>query len=154
MHGRDTRTRNGHGDLSVVMHEPLGGIPLKKQIAVNLVLVFMFMLLSMFLYISGKGYDLLIDNQTVILNGMTYEARGTVRVYVDAQEPLELWIDDRDISSVIGKKHRIRVELLDEKEEKVIDFIEKDFLIDAKKGTLFSIPALLGGASDWVIPKK
>ena len=127
---------------------------MKKQIAVNLVLVFMFMLLSMFLYISGKGYDLLIDNQTVILNGMTYEASGTVRVYVDAQEPLELWIDDRDISSVIGKKHRIRVELLDEKEEKVIDSIEKDFIIDAKKGTLFSIPALLGGASDWVIPKK
>lgn len=127
---------------------------MKKQIAVNLGLVLLLTLLSIFLYISGKGYDLLIDNQTVILNGMTYEARGTVLVYVDKQEPLELLIDDRDISSVIGKKHRIKVELLDEKEEKVIKVIEKGFTIDAKKGTLFSVPALLGGASDWVIPNK
>ncbi len=127
---------------------------MKKQIAVNLGLVFLFILLSIFLYISGRGYDLIFDNQTVVLNGVTYEAKGIVRVYVDEQEPLQLWIDDRDISSVIGKKHQIRIELLDENEEEVINVMEKSFKIDAKKGTLFSVPALLGGSSDWVIPKK
>lgn len=127
---------------------------MKKQIVVNLGLVLLFTLLSVFLYHSGKGYDLLLDNQTVTLEGTIYEAEGTVRVYVDDQEPLELWIDDRDVSSVMGKQHVIKIELLDESEEKVLSSMEKKFIIDPKKGTLFSIPALLNGAENWVIPRK
>lgn len=124
---------------------------MKKQFIVNLGLVLLLLIISIFLYNSGKGYDLLLDNQTVVLGGIEYEAKGTVRVYIDNQDPLDLWIDDRDVSSVMGKEHTIRVELLDEAEEKVLKSREQKFIIDPKKGTLFSMPGFLGGSKEWVM---
>jgi hypothetical protein len=114
-------------------------------------LVLLIVIISIFLYNSGKGYDLLLDNQTVILGGIEYPAKGTVRVYIDNQDPLDLWIDDRDVSSVMGKEHTMRVELLDEAEEKVLQSREETFTIDPKKGTLFSMPGFLGGSQEWVM---
>lgn len=124
---------------------------MKRQVIVNFGLVLLLVVISIFLYNSGKGYDLLLDNQTVTLGGIEYEAKGTVRVYIDNQEPLDLWIDDRDVSSVMGKEHTIKVELLDETEEKVLQSREDTFIIDPKKGTLFSMPGFLGGSEHWVM---
>ena len=126
---------------------------MKKRMAVNLGLVILFTLLAILLYNSGKGYDLLLDNQIVDIDGITYKPSGTVRVSVDGGDAIELWSDDRGMTTVKGKKHKIRIEVLDEKEEQVISSLEKQFSIDPEKGNLFSIPAILGGASNWIIPK-
>ncbi|MBN1333827.1 MAG: hypothetical protein JW971_08670 [Synergistales bacterium] len=126
---------------------------MNKRMTVNFGIILFFALLAIFLYNSGKGYDLLLDNQTVNIDGIIFEASGTVRVSVDGGEPIELWIDDRGMTTVRGKKHSIRIEVLDENEEQVISSVEKSFVIDTEKGNLFSIPAILGGSSDWVIPR-
>jgi len=134
--------------------DPIGGILLNKRMTVNLGLVILFAIIAILLYNSGKGYNLLLDNQTVTINGVTFEPTGTVFVSVDDGEPVELWVDDRGMATVKGKKHVLKIEVLDEDENMVLYSVEKRFSIDPEKGTLFSIPAIIAGSSEWVIPKE
>jgi hypothetical protein len=98
----------------------------------------------------GKGFDLLLDNKTVTIGEKTYKAFSLVRVSVDGSEPLELMKRDREVISVVGYNHRIKVEVLD-MDEDVVKTVEKEFEITRETGDLLSIPALVEGEPDWII---
>src|SRR6056297_3177028 len=128
---------------------------MNRKNGVRLVLLILVVVLSMFLYRLGKGFDLLVDNKTITIGETSYRALNLVRVSIDGSEPLELMKRDRDVLSVVGYTHQIRVEILDMDEE-VVKTVEKEFTITRGTGDLLSIPALVDGEPDWIIvrPKR
>lgn len=128
---------------------------MNRRNGVRLVLLVFVAVLSVFLYRLGKGFDLLVDNKTVTIGEQTYRALNLVRVSVDGSEPLELMKRDRDVISVVGYTHQIKVEVLD-MDEDVVKTVEKEFKITRGTGDLLSLPALVEGDSGWIIvrPKR
>jgi hypothetical protein len=116
-------------------------------------LVLLLVLLGFWLYHIGKGFDLLVDNKTITIGDVTYRATSTVRVSIDGSEPLVLTKRGRDVISVVGYVHVIRVEELDMDDE-VIRTVEKSFTLDRHSGDLLSLPALLGGEENWIVLRE
>jgi hypothetical protein len=129
---------------------PEEGSSMNRRNGVRLTLLVLVGVLSIFLYRMGKGFDLLLDNKTVTIGEKTYKAFSLVRVSVDGSEPLELMKRDREVISVVGYNHRIKVEVLD-MDEDVVKTVEKEFEITRETGDLLSIPALVEGEPDWII---
>lgn len=128
---------------------------MNRRNGVRLVLLIFVAVISVFLYRQGKGFDLLLDNKTVTIGEKTYHALSLVRVSINDSEPLELMKRDRDVISVVGYTHRIKVEILD-MDEDVVKTVEKEFRLDRAAGDLLSLPALVAGEPDWIIvrPKR
>lgn len=128
---------------------------MNRRNVIRFALLIIVVVLSMFLYRHGKGFDLLVDNKTVTIGEKSYRALSLVRVSIDEGEPLELMKRDRDVISVVGYTHRIKVEVLD-MDEDVVQSVEKEFKLTRETGDLLSIPALVGGESDWILvrPKR
>lgn len=123
---------------------------MRRRTVIQACLVLLLVLLGFWLYHIGKGFDLLLDNKTITIGGETYKTRGTVRVFVDGGEAVELMKRDRAVVSVVGYDHVIRVEELDGDEE-VVRTVEKVFRLDRRSGDLLSIPALLGEEESWIV---
>lgn len=123
---------------------------MNRRNAIRLVLLVVVVLLSVFLYRLGKGFDLLVDNKTVTIGEEKYSALSLVRVSINDSEPLELMKRDRDVISVVGYTHTIRVEILD-MDEDVVKTVEKEFRLTRKSGDLLSIPALVAEEPNWII---
>lgn len=123
---------------------------MKRRTIIQASLVLLLVLFGAGLYRIGKGFDLLVDNKTITIEDRTYRATSTVRVSVDGGEPIELMKRDRDVISVVGYSHVIRVEELDMDDE-VVRSVEKSFRLDRNSGDLLSIPALLGGEEAWIV---
>lgn len=123
---------------------------MKRQYVIDCLIVAVLVLVSVFLYRSGKGYSLIFDNRSVTIAGKTYPPPGYIRITVDGKgRPLEIMENDRDIMTVKGKTHLLRVEVLAEDEETVLSTVEKAVTVRFEAGNLLSIPAFLGGAPDW-----
>lgn len=126
---------------------------MRRRRAVQASLVLLLVLLGFWLYHIGKGFDLLVDNKTITIGDATYRATATVRVSIDGSEPLDLMKRGRDVISVVGYDHVIRVEELDMDDE-VIRTVEKSFTLDRHSGDLLSLPALLGGEENWIVLRE
>ena len=126
---------------------------MNKRNAIRIALLVFVVLLSVFLYRLGKGFDLLVDNKTVSIGDRNYSALSLVRVSINDSEPLELMKRDREVISVVGYTHTIKVEILD-MDEDVVKTVEKEFTLTRKSGDLLSIPALVEGERDWIIVRQ
>ena len=105
---------------------------------------------SIFLYHSGKGYTLIFDNRNITLGEKSYKAPEYVQVTLDGKgRPLEIMGGDRDIMTVMGKKHVLKVDILSDDEETVMATIERPFTVRYDGGNLLNIPAFLSGDADW-----
>ena len=123
---------------------------MKKRLLIDAALVLFFITLSMFLYSSGKGYALIFENRDITIGDSTYQSPGYIRITMDNKgRPLEIMEKDRDIMTVKGKKHLMKVEVLDEDEETVLSTAERQISVRYDRGNLLSIPAFLAEDSEW-----
>ncbi len=123
---------------------------MRKRLLIDAALVLFFVALSMYLYSSGKGYALIFENRDITLGGRTYTSPGYIRITMDKKgRPLEIMEKDRDIMTIKGKKHLLKVEVLAEDEETVLSTTERKISIRYDGGNLLSIPAFLAEDPEW-----
>ena len=117
-------------------------------------LVLLIIIVSVFLYRIGKGFQIIVENKNNALDGITFEVQGPVRVIFDDKDKLELKENSADLALLIGYgEHKIKVEVLDA-EGNVIKSIEKTFKLSGKEGDLLSIPALLSGSERYIFKRE
>ncbi|MDX9957933.1 MAG: DUF6672 family protein [Clostridia bacterium] len=88
------------------MKTPLG-VPTRRLIVRGAVLV-VYLALTAFVFVSGRGHTVLLDNKTAA--DESYQAFSLVKVYVGDEAGLELMPRDRDKVSVRGQRQLIRIE--------------------------------------------
>jgi len=108
-------------------------------------LLVVLVLFGMYLYISGKQHQMLVDNMPIELEGKAYAPELLVRAAFDGEEPLELASGDRDVTKVVGPSHTVKIEVLNESGD-VVKTLEGDFKWVSRKKSMFSVPAFTGGA--------
>ena len=123
---------------------------MKRQYVIDALIVLALVAFSVFLYQSGKGYTLIFDNRNITLGEKSYEAPEYIQVTLDGKgRPLEIMGGDRDIMTVMGKKHVLKVEILSDDEETVMATVERPFVVRYDGGNLLNIPAFLSGDAEW-----
>ena len=94
---------------------------MKRQYVIDALILAALVAFSIFLYHSGKGYTLIFDNRNITLGEKSYKAPEYVQVTLDGKgRPLEIMGGDRDIMTVMGKKHVLKVDILSDDEETVM----------------------------------
>ncbi len=118
---------------------------MNRRNGVRILLAAALVLLGVYLYVSGKQHQMFVDNMAVEIEGKTYAPEALVRAAFDGGEPLELASGDRDVTQVVGPRHSVKIEVLNESGD-VVKTLEGEFRwVSTKKG-MFSVPAFLGGA--------
>jgi len=117
-----------------------------RRFAVRGVLVVLYFALAIFMFFNGREHTLLLDNKSAA-DGSTVAFRR-VKVYIDRQEPIELYARDRDMIKVRGQGHRIRIET-----QEATQRLEAEFVIDLETDmVLLSVPRMAGGFDDFAQP--
>lgn len=88
------------------MKKSLGG-PNRRLIVRGGVLI-VYLALIIFVFVSGRGHTVLVDNKTAA--DESYQAFSLVKVYVGNEDGLELMPRDRDKVVVRGQRQVIRIE--------------------------------------------
>jgi hypothetical protein len=123
---------------------------MKRQYVIDALIVLALVAVSIFLYQSGKGYTLIFDNRDIEIGEKRYEALPYIRVTLDGKgHSLEIMGGDRDMMTVMGRKHVLKVEILSDDEETVMATTEHPFAVRYDGGNLLSVPALLSGETEW-----
>lgn len=117
-----------------------------RRLVVRAALVAVYLALSVFVFLNGRGHTLLIDNKS--LPDGSVQAFRRVKVFVDGNEPLELYARDRELVKLTGQAHRVRIET-----QEGATRLEAKFEIDLKTDmVLLSIPKMASGADDFWEP--
>lgn len=129
--------------------EETGGV-IMRRLTVNVGLMVILVLFSFFLYNVGKGYTLLVDNKPITIGEQSFQPYPWVKVYISSvDEPVMLKAGGRDSVFVVGKAHKVRVEILDEGKN-IIREVEQKFKLSRDSGDLLSIPALGENYPQWI----
>jgi hypothetical protein len=108
------------------------------------------LLLAVLMYNLGKGHVLLLDNNTLTAAGSEYRYLKAALVTVDGGEELELYGRGRDKVEVKGRRHRIVLKLPAGTVPAERTVTESFTLGNRQRMMLISLPALAGGAEDWL----
>lgn len=107
--------------------------------------------LSVYLFYTGKGHTLLIDTNAVTINDKELRSYASITVSIDGKEPgAPMGRAERDMVSVGGPRHRIVIT----DDSGAAEKIEKTFTIPTFMDTaVISIPAIIGDAPKeyWVV---
>jgi hypothetical protein len=107
---------------------------------------------SVFLFYIGREHQIFLDNKSIEVEGKSFRALQFVRVSVDDASPIELMPRVRDLAKVVGPYFRVKVEVMDEFGEEVENVIERDLKPGFKKNMMLSIPLLVAGREDYILP--
>lgn len=100
---------------------------MNKRVLVNLCIVLVLAVIGYFCYITGKAYNVIVENVQFVSEGKTYVPLEAVQVTVDKQpEPVYLLDGDRLVSTVVGLSHTLKIEILDD-EDKTTETISVPF---------------------------
>ena len=93
---------------------------MKRRILVNAVIVLFFAGVAWFCYDMGKSYSLILENLPYAADGVQHPGIEAMQVTIDGQgEPIYMLEGDQMPGVAAGKKHVLRLEILDEKDEVV-----------------------------------
>lgn len=121
----------------------------KRRWAIRLLLVLALVGIAFLMYEIGKEYDVLIDNETVTIDGREYPAIEYASVVVDGGEdkPLAFEAEDRLIRKMAGRGHTLRVNILAGDGETVTRTIERQIKLNVDtKAWMISLPAVAAEA--------
>lgn len=126
----------------------------KRRWAIRLILVAALVGVAFLMYDIGKEYSVLIDNDTVTIDGRKYPAIEYADLVIDGEKKaLFFQEEDRLIRKLVGKEHTLLVKVLDDDEETVVETVERRVKLDVNtKAWMISLPAIVGGAPDIFIP--
>lgn len=120
-----------------------------RRIAIRAGVLVLFVALGIFLFINGKGHDILIDNKTVTLGDTTYEAFASAMVSLDGRKAVEIQRRERLPETLVGGKHHIKVEVMN-RGGKVVQTVEQSFALGLARTYLLNLPALVSGDAGWI----
>lgn len=94
----------------------------KKMFIVDLIIIAAFVALGCFCFVTGKAYDIMLENKNFVENGVTFEALEAVNVTIDAQEkPIYLLNGDMAAGNAVGLSHTLKIDVLDESDKAIPD---------------------------------
>ena len=100
-----------------------------KRILVNLGIVLFFVVVAYVCYDRGKSYTLILENLPYTVDGVRHPGIEAMQVTINGQgDPIYMLEGDQMTGVASGKKHILRLEILDEKDE-VIETKEVPFHI-------------------------
>ncbi len=117
----------------------------------RLALVLFLIAFGAFLFYIGKEHQVFLDDKAITLGGKEYPALENLRVSVNGGEPLEFVADDRDVTVSDGPALSLKVEITDA-DGKVLRTVERSVRLCFQRAVMVSLPALAGGAPDFLVP--
>lgn len=120
-----------------------------RRLLVRAVTLLLFVALGIFLFVNGKGHDILLDNKTVTVGEQNYEAFASARISLDGRKAVEIQRRERLPDMLVGKNHVIRMEVLN-RGGQVIQTVEEKFSLGLERTWLISLPLLASGDANWI----
>lgn len=109
-----------------------------RRLLVRLGLLVVFFGLMAFVFVTGKGHTLILDNKDSADGSI--KALESVSISVDGQEPMDFSAGDRDVAKVKGQSHRVEITVKDSQ------MVQHRITLPLQEETLLlSIPKLLAG---------
>lgn len=99
------------------------------------------------LYCAGMEHKIYLDNKPI--NGN--KSLELVNVSINGGESAELMPRDRDMRKAVGSEFELKAEILDE-DGKIENTITRNITIGLSKDIMISLPSLVSGSGDFVIP--
>lgn len=124
----------------------------RRRLIIQLLLIVAVFGFSAFLFVIGKGHQILIDNKRVSIDGQTLSAYEWVNVYVDGvKKPVEVEEGDRGLAKVAGPWHKIRVEILEN--GKIVKSYDRKFTVSLADSFILSVQLLVAEKDGWLIAR-
>lgn len=100
--------------------------------------------LAVLMFFIGKGHSFYLDTHKLTVDGVEYRAPDMVTVTVDRLPPEEMFANDRVKVSVMGQRHRIRLEFADGSAP-----LEREFRVPLSlQEAVISVTAVAAGLPD------
>lgn len=87
----------------------------KKLFIIRFTILALLILLSIFLYITGKEHKIFIDNKNISLNGVSYIAEKSFKIVIDGKDCGIIEKGERMVAKVTGTRHIVTIEELENK---------------------------------------
>lgn len=116
---------------------------------IRLALILLLIWAGLYLYGAGKMHKVLLDNKDWAQDAIAYTATTPYLVLLDGEEVGTVRVGKRKAGEVMGARHTIVLEELDEDEEPTGKKIEKSFSLKPNDAPVVNIPALVGGSETW-----
>ncbi len=125
-----------------------------RRTAVRVVIVLALAALGVLMYHIGKEYRVILDNETVTIDGREYAAVEYGSLILDGNEAkaLEIWEDDRLLQPFVGASHTLTLNVLNDDDE-IVETIERKIQLDFDtRQWMVSLAALAGKSENLLIP--
>ncbi len=127
----------------------------KRRWTIRLLIIAALVGIAFWMYDIGKEYNVLVDNETVTIDGKEYPTVEYADLVVDGDEkkPLSFEADDRLVQKMVGKGHTLRVNILKDDQETLVKTIERHIKLNVDtRAWMISLPAVVGEAPNIFIP--
>ena len=106
------------------------------------------------MYNIGKEYKILLDNESITIDGKKYEAfEYAVLAIDDREKKTEVYAEDRLAETLIGASHKFVLTVMNEDDEKVIATVERTVKLPSDTARwMISLAAFAGGAENIFVP--
>jgi len=122
---------------------------MKKRIIIRITLIVVLILIGIFLYTIGKEHKVIIDNKDISIDGLTYNADTTYKVWVDNLEIGSIEKGERNVVKITGTNHKIVIE---EIKDKILTGkkYEKSFKLKTNESATVNIPVMINNVDKWI----
>ena len=127
----------------------------KRRLAIRLALLLGMVALAFAMYHIGKEFNVLLDNETVTVDGTDYPMIDYAMLTIDGDDDkeIEIMADDRIIRKMVGKKHKLVLKIMAEDEETVVKTVERTITLNVDtKAWMVSLPAVANEAENIFVP--
>ena len=125
-----------------------------RQTMICIIMTALLVLLGCALFYYGKDHDIILDNKSVVIDGVCYEAIPYLTAAIDgnSETELEFYPDDRDMAKVSGPRHTIKIAVVNEETEEIVKTVERTPSLGISPSVMLSLPVVVAEASDVMLP--
>ena len=92
-----------------------------RRLIIRIVLCLLLAAVGYWCFLTGKAYDIVLENVALEADGKTFPAMEAVNAYVDKDPaPILLLDGDHMVATAVGLHHVLRIDVLDE-DDKVLE---------------------------------
>ena len=125
-----------------------------RRLITRLLLIASLIGIAFLMYNVGKEYKILLDNESITVDGKNYEAFEYATLQIDGREKkLEVYADDRLAETLVGSTHKFVLTVMNEDDEKVLATVERSIKLPSDTARwMISLAALAGGSENVFVP--
>jgi len=120
-----------------------------RRLLIRSLTVAVAVLLGVYLFIFGRGYTLILDNNAVDLGGTRYPAPAAAEIVVDRRGGIEIFARERDTISLKGPFHRVELRVMD-RGGKVLSTVSRNFTLTGSPTHELLVAPLAAGAAGFI----